>query len=75
MHHVQSHQLCKLARSQNSSYKLTDDMIYCWLRPISLSLVAWRGSQSWVSKGFQCLQSRAGEMEARSHYRLKFVHY
>lgn len=51
-HHVQSHPPCKLERSQNSSYKLTDDEIYCWLWSISLSSVAWRDTQRRVSKGF-----------------------
>lgn len=68
MRYVQSHPLCKLARSQNCSYKLTDDMIYCWLGPFS------RISEPGL-KGFHCLQRKAGEMEARSHYRLKFDRY
>lgn len=58
MRHVQSHPLCKLARSQNCSYKLTDDMIYCWLGPFSRSSVAWRGSQSQVSKGFTAYREK-----------------
>lgn len=58
MHHVQSHPLCELARSQNCSYKLTDDMIYCWLNPISLSSAAWRGSESRVSEGFSAYRAK-----------------
>lgn len=50
-------------------------MIYCWLCRISVSSVPWQKSQRQASKGFSAYRAKLVEMEARSHYCLKFVRY
>lgn len=47
------------------SFKLTADVICCWLGPDSLSSGAWRGSLSRVSKGFS---SHRAKLERRRPY-------
>lgn len=56
---------CKLARSQISSYKL---LMICQPELCCLAETSEPGL-----KRFQCFQSKAGEMEAISHYHLRPV--